>query len=273
MIELQSIGSVCRVDKNGVFLNDSSLERVHPTFRPVVEELTERIADGFGDRIHSVYLRGSLPRGLGVEGISDIDLLVVTHQPLTDKTKSRLQALDTDLHPLINGVEFAVCTLNELLEPRRFHLISFMIKVYGVHLYGENLQPVLPDFRPDAELARDHIASISDQIVLAVSDLKGNEDPDDVMDCCTWIMKLIIRCGMAFVIEEERTYTRDLYPAYQLFSSHYPEKEMKMRQAVEYAINPVRDPGEVIRFLNGFGDWMVKEAERWLVVHSEEQDQ
>ncbi|MEW4305963.1 nucleotidyltransferase domain-containing protein [Rossellomorea marisflavi] len=273
MIKLQPIGSVCRVDESGVFVNESSLERVHPTFRPVVEELTERIADGFGDMIHSVYLRGSLPRGLGVEGISDIDLLVVTHQPWTDETQSRLQALDTGSHPLINGVEFAVCTLNELLEPRGFHLISFMIKVYGVHLYGENLQPVLPDFRPDAELARDHIASIADQIVLAVNDLKGNEDPEDVMDCCTWIMKLIIRCGMAFVIEEERTYTRDLYPAYQLFSSHYPEKEMEMRQSVEYAINPVRDPGEVIRFLNGFGDWMVTEAERWLVVHREEQDQ
>ncbi|MGX1265521.1 putative nucleotidyltransferase [Rossellomorea marisflavi] len=271
MIELQPIGSVCRVDKNGVFVNESSLEKVHPTFRPVVEELTERIASEFGDLIHSVYLRGSLPRGLGVEGISDIDLLVVTHQPLTDETKSSLQALDTASHPLINGVEFAVCTVNDLLEPRRFHLISFMIKVYGVHLYGKNLQPVLPDFRPDAELARDHIASISDQIVLAVNDLKGNEDTDDVMDCCTWIMKLIIRCGMAFVIEKEKTYTRDLYPAYQLFSSHYPEKEIEMRRAVEYAINPVRDPEEVIRFLNGFGDWIVKEAESWLNIYREEQ--
>ncbi|MHC8521045.1 hypothetical protein ACPJHQ_06615 [Rossellomorea sp. H39__3] len=46
-----------------------------------------------------------------------------------------------------------------------------------------------------------------------------------------------------------------------------------MRQAVEYTINPVRDPEEVIRFLNEFGDWMVTEAERWLVVHREEQDQ
>ncbi|MHC8521047.1 hypothetical protein ACPJHQ_06625 [Rossellomorea sp. H39__3] len=68
MIKLQSIGSVCRVDENGVFVNESSLERVHPTFRPVVEELTERIADGFGDMIHSVYLRGSLPRGSGWKG-------------------------------------------------------------------------------------------------------------------------------------------------------------------------------------------------------------
>ena len=46
----------------------------------------------------------------------------------------------------------------------------------------------------------------------ACDDLQDNSDREDIKDCCKWIMKIIVRAGLALVITKENTYTRDLYP-------------------------------------------------------------
>lgn len=77
-------------------------------------------------------------------------------------------------------------------------------------------------------------------------------------------MKIIVRAGLALVITKANTYTRDLYPAYKLFSEYFPEKESNMKKALEYAITPIIDTNLLLSFLNEFGTWMVSEAEKWL---------
>ncbi len=32
------------------------------------------------DDLHSVYIRGSIPRGIGIEGIADIDVIIVVRK-------------------------------------------------------------------------------------------------------------------------------------------------------------------------------------------------
>ena len=61
---------------------------------------------------------------------------------------------------------------------------------------------------------------------------------------------------------KENEYTRDLYPAYKIFSKHYPEKESEIRQTLEWAINPIVDKEKIINFLEGFGMWVVEEDKR-----------
>jgi len=77
-------------------------------------------------------------------------------------------------------------------------------------------------------------------------------------------MKIIVRAGLALVITKENIYTRDLYPAYKVFSKYFPEKENDMRKALEYAIIPIIDTNLLLSFLNEFGTWMVSEADKWL---------
>ncbi|WP_243854901.1 hypothetical protein [Halalkalibacterium halodurans] len=109
---------------------------------------------------------------------------------------------------------------------------------------------------------------LKQQIIRAKEDLLDNEDRADIIDCCIWIMKLIVRAGLALVIEKEHRYTRDLYPAYQIFAKHYHEKGAEMKQALQYAIAPVDNPKEISRFLEHFGSWMIEESEKWLEVHN-----
>lgn len=41
-----------------------------------------------------------------------------------------------------------------------------------------------------------------------------------------------------------------------------------MKQALKYAIAPIENPNEIIDFLDGFGNWMINESEKWLKVHN-----
>lgn len=124
--------------------------------------------------------------------------------------------------------------------------------------------PQLPRYRADEALANDHLIHLQGQIKNACNDLQDNSDTDDMKDCCKWIMKILVRAGLALVITKANTYTRDLYPAYKLFSDYFPEKENDMKKALEYAITPIIDANLLLSFLNDFGMWLVSEADKWL---------
>lgn len=77
-------------------------------------------------------------------------------------------------------------------------------------------------------------------------------------------MKIIIRSGLALTIDREGLYSRDLYPAYELFSKHFPEQEKNMRKALQYVIEPIKDIEEISSFLDNFGNWLIERARDYL---------
>jgi len=212
-----------------------------------------------------------VPRGLDIDGVSDVDVIIVTY--------SNLEELDLDWmgdteqwidqkFSFINGVELGFTPLSEVKEWKYCSMIPFILKTYGICVYGENLISKLPEYKPDSSLANEHLFHLTSLIDKAKHDLMGNENMEDIKDCCSWIMRIIVRAGGALVIVQEQSYTRDLFPAYQLFSKHHPEKEQEMKKALWYAINPSSSSEEILKFLEHFGSWIKVEAENWLDVYN-----
>ncbi len=271
MTEIKEIGSLCSVDDKGNIINQSDPKKINNKFREVIQRINESCLSVLPKEIHSIYIRGSVPRGLDIEGVSDVDAIIVTYSDPQDIdldwVEETEQFIDQEFS-FINGVELGFCPLSEVEESNYCSMIPFILKTYGVCVYGENLISKLPDYKPDSSLANEHLIHLTSLIDKAKHDLTGNNDIEDIKDCCSWIMRIIVRAGLALVIVQEQSYTRDLYPAYKLFSKHYPEKEQEMRTALWYAINPLLNSEEVLRFLNHFGSWMKEEAENWLKVYN-----
>ncbi|MFQ3545742.1 nucleotidyltransferase domain-containing protein [Halobacillus rhizosphaerae] len=267
MTDIKEIGFMCTINDQGIIVNESSIDKIDSKYKKAIDYVLESILKSFSSKIHSIYVRGSLPRGLGIKGVSDLDLLVVTQTPLNNKELLELQELENNgVHhfPFINGLEIGLYPLEDVVKTSHFHIIPFMIKTFSVCLYGDNLQTLLPEFKADEKLANEHIVNIASQLQQAKDDLIGNNDEEDIKGCCTWIMKIIIRCGLALVLMKENTYTRDLYPAYNLFSKHFPEKQEEMKSAINYAINPSVNNKEILSFLRSFGEWIVNQSDDWL---------
>lgn len=271
MTRIKNIGRFCATDNNGNILNDSSLKKVIPEFLMIIEEVVENYQTHLGFDLHSIYIRGSVPRGLGIKGVSDLDTIAITNKKPTDIDLKWVDKAEQEINNkfcAVNGVEFSFYHKEDILGTTAFSMIPFMIKTHSVCVYGEDLTLQIPDFRAGKAVGNAHLINLKSQIKQAKEDLVDNDDNDDLIDCCVWIMKILVRAGLALVIVEENLYTRDLYPAYKLFAKHFPEKEPEMKQVLQYAIEPTTNPEDILGVLNQFGNWMIDEAEKWIQTYN-----
>ncbi len=73
MIEIQKHGAVLHTDPDGYLIPDVSLDNIVPPWDEAVDFIKNAYIGHLGESLHSVYIRGSVARGLAVEGISDLD--------------------------------------------------------------------------------------------------------------------------------------------------------------------------------------------------------
>lgn len=69
----------------------------YPDVNAVLRDLLARLRVVLGERLHGVYLFGSLVTGAFDPGRSDVDVLVVTDAPVSSETFAALQAVHGDL--------------------------------------------------------------------------------------------------------------------------------------------------------------------------------
>ncbi|MFC7395179.1 nucleotidyltransferase [Scopulibacillus cellulosilyticus] len=262
MTAIKKIGRYCSTDNEGYIVNDSDIGKVGPEFHKVIRKVKDAYLHYLGEDIHSIYIRGSIPRGLGLMGVSDLDTIAVTNKKSNDLDLHWVEQTEQEINDefdCVNGVELSFYYINDILDTSFFSIIPFMLKTHSICVFGKDVTIDLPNFKADKRLANEHLVNLRSQIQQAQIDLTGNEDPEDIKDCCIWIMKIVIRAGLALVMIN-RVYTRDLYPAYKLFSVNFPEQEPLMRKALHYAIAPTTNADSLLEFINNFGIWLVKEA-------------
>ncbi|WP_077305697.1 nucleotidyltransferase domain-containing protein [Terribacillus halophilus] len=271
MTKIREVGSLCALDDKGYIVNQSDPEKINNKFREVIQLINESCLSALSKEIHSIYIRGSVPRGLDIEGISDVDVIVVTYSNPQDIdldwVEETQQFIDRKFH-FIKGVELVFSPLSEFEESKYCSMIPFLLKTYGICVFGENLINKLPDYKPDISLANEHLIHLTSLMDTAKQGLSGNNDIEDIKEWCSWVMRIIVRAGGVLVIDKEQSYTRDLFPAFELFSKHYPEKEQEMRVALWYSINPLSSSEETLKFLSHFGKWIEAETEKWLNVYN-----
>ncbi|MDZ5608977.1 nucleotidyltransferase [Bacillus pseudomycoides] len=264
---IKKIGRFCPVDDTGYIINDSHINKIQSVFLEVIQEVKDTCFQSLQDDLHSIYIRGSIPRGIGIEGIADIDTIILVRKAPEEINLEWSENIEQQLLQKFNsisGVELSFYDVEEVIHSAYFSFISFMIQTHGVCIFGEDIRPRLTKYKVSKELAYEHLIHLQAQIEQAREELIHNEGREDIKDCCRWIMKIVVRAGLALTIDREGLYSRDLYPAYELFSKHFPEQERNMRKALQYAVNPIGEIIEILTFLNNFGSWMIKEADHYL---------
>ena len=73
MTQPQRIGRFLIVDNFGYVKPDVTIDLVDNTWKPLVDFVTRCLMKRQG--VRSVYIRGSIPRGLAIENVSDADFI------------------------------------------------------------------------------------------------------------------------------------------------------------------------------------------------------
>ena len=239
--KILQIGKVLHTDSEGYLVRESSMENISAPWDKPVGELVEKFQSELGYNFHSLYIRGSLVRGTAVEGVSDIDGLVLLHgdpKEVDWSWRRQFAAELRDKYPFVMGVDFGQASVDSVLHGEQ-KVRAFLIKTLSACAAGEDISDQLPKVKPGREAL---IARWKFEEHIRPDYFTNPNEP--LRHKTKWLGKQILRAGMELVMEDEQTCTRDLYPCYELFSKHYPEKEPDMRRALTQALFSAEDEAD-----------------------------
>lgn len=145
------------LDEGGRIRREGDLGRVDPVFVPLVTTTEVALRHLLGERLHSLYLYGSVPRGTAVPGRSDLDVTVVLHDEPSDADRTRIARLAADLDQqadVVDGVGITVDGRRRYLSPGQRHDGAFHLSCLCTPLWGPDLADLLPEQHPTVALAR-----------------------------------------------------------------------------------------------------------------------
>ncbi len=245
MLESEKYG----VDENGFIQTDANLNKIQLEFKKPLQEITAEIINKFGDKIHSLYLGGSVATGKAQIKKSDLDLILVLKKHSTTQDSLRFNYPKT-----FRDVGISVTNLSEIKkDPFGW---GCLLKHLCVCLYGEDLGKKLAKFKPTKKVAK----AFNGDLGKLIKSCLQKPEKDKIHS----IMRKIVRTGFSLVIEEEKSWTTDLKKSYEVFSKYYPEKSTEMKQALKWAQKPPLNMKIAVKFLEDFGTWISKEVEKTL---------
>lgn len=259
-MEIQKIGTVMEVDDNGNLVNEAGIDKIQDKWRGAVDDFVTAVKENLGEKVLGIYIRGSVAKGKAIDDVSDLDtitILDVSPQELPELDFSwRNEARDIlkEKYPFQEKIEFQFLSKDDLTFGD-----TFILKTQSVCVEGEDITKDWEPIKLTDETIMKLRGGIQDKLDRAVESIKATDDASIIERDLKWICKRFLRRGMLFVAIRANAYTRDLYPSYELFSKYYPEKEPEMRQALEYALNPVSDKKNVLVFIESFGNWIIEE--------------
>ncbi len=265
MTEILNIGRVLKTDKEGFIVSESSADKIGSPWKEAVEEIKKVYLEHLGDIVHSIYVRGTVSRGEAIEGISDIDTFAVITKKPKEIDRSWVKEVRKTLeqkYSFSTGMEIDFISYNELFDSDELFDDKFTIKTQSACIYGKDLAQKIPPFHADIKTASHFHVNLKKVFENTKKGITNNPDKENIKEWCRWVMKRIIRAGFVLVMDKEKSFTRDLYPSYELFSKYFPEQELKMKTALELAVNPIDDSEKLASFIDDFGVWMEKQIEQ-----------
>lgn len=249
-------------NKDGVFENTLSKEKVQPNWLEAAEEFIDYFNTYNDTNIHSVYLRGSVANSTEIDFFSDIDFYVITLKPVSDfdfvKIKKYADKLNNK-YPFISRFDIGYFIKDQIVQQKE----GFLLKLTALCMYGNDIRELIPASR----LGGDMILSISqlehDIIKIKSEAVRGfYDDPEKLKSLCVWISKKIIRSGFDLVAVKEQCFTRNLISCHTIFSKYYPDQSEAMQEVMDLFIYHTKNISQVLLILEGIGSWLIYEYKK-----------
>lgn len=248
---------------DGTIAREGALTRVPEAFAPVVADARTHIAAAFsGDRLHSAYLYGSIPRGTPIPGRSDLDLLVALNEEPNDTDRAeagRIEAELDDGHPVIDTAGILLVRARTAFSDLELHDLGFFIACLCTPLLGPDLAAGLPRYRPTSLLARETNGDLALVLPRWRARAAGDRTDAERTRRCRVIARRLVRTGFTLVMPHWGGWTSDLERSAEVFGRYYPERARQMRTVAAAARTPTPDPALLSLFLDDLGPWLAAE--------------
>jgi predicted nucleotidyltransferase len=248
MTEIKKIGSYIYPNKDGYFPEPEQKplpEKWEQALNTIVSDLKEH----FQNKIHSIYLRGSLVKGLPIDNISDVDLMIVINGDFQEAQEMRsndslkeLKQSWSEQFKFITKFETPIYSAEKVLEGNID--FSILLKLFGVPLLGENILKKFPSLKPGSDVHL-HASHCLREITDTLPTLETKEGRN-VVNKASWLAKRILRSGMEVSSYVLQRHTRDLYFCYESIVEIWPEHQELAYELLEVAIKQPKKKSDII---------------------------
>lgn len=117
---------------------------IQSEYKDFVDTYVDNILTEFKDKIHSIYMCGSIPKGTATHFKSDADFTIVCEDP-HDIDYERLSKIKDRLleeYPVVTKIDTIICSLDDILsKPNEW---GFWVKIICVCVYGQDIGEKVP---------------------------------------------------------------------------------------------------------------------------------
>jgi hypothetical protein len=270
-------GRLWRIE-DGIILNDAHPDLIRPPFRALVDDVVKAYTDAISADIDSIYITGSVARGLASEGESDLNSFAVLHAGSDPDLVLQEWVADAEddllaRHSYVTDVRLELWPYYSVFtDPSRFSMGAFILKTHSACVWGVDLSTQLPDYKVSPAIANDDLVQIADDIADALDAIRDDPRAEVVRLWCKHAARCFLRSGFGLLQMREGVHTRDVDMCCEYLVRHFPTSAQDFQQALLYAHQPTGIARDALRFLETAGDWVIPRAGEWLDVYNPNRD-
>lgn len=262
MAKVEAVGGFFPLDDQGNIINPTGRNNITAVWHPILYAILETYQNHFHAQLKSLWIRGSLARGLVTPSWSDLDIFGLIEKdrpvrwaalevPSRDEKKLRsLLPIGFERVPL----EMMYSTFNSSVH-EEMPRIGMMIKTQSLCWWGKDISHRLPNFRPGK-------AVMSNYRWLA-ADWNRVQGKDSVSPISYQsFIKTVVRTAFELVMERLGKYTTDLYWCTEAFAQYYPKEGITLKKILNLYDQPLKEKYQLTALLEEITPWMISESKR-----------
>ncbi len=245
------------LNANGYIVSDVSLEKIDRAFIPCIQESVKSLRELFYQKLHSVYVYGSVARGDAVISKSDLDLIAMFNGNLSSDQLTELKKLAGELseryRSLVREVGIAVAYYDYTMDPSNYYENAFL-KELCVCVYGEDLGKRFGPYKLTSEISIRFNGDIGKVLARTLNRLRTASDKEWITIAQNFSRKLI-RTYYSMVMVRSQVWTTRLSEQAEVFITYFPEKEAIICTLINWIDEPPMDRKTVFDLFMNEGEW------------------
>ena len=179
-------------------------------YKAFVEEYIAGLLSEFGEKIHSIYMCGSIPKGTAKPFMSDADFTILCESPEEidyDKV-SLLKDKVLEAYPIVTKIDTVICSLEEVRsKPNEW---GFWIKIICACVFGTDVGEEVPQIHISPQFILD-LNSDTEEAVERVRSALSSADNDTLKARYTrGYAKRLIRALYSLVLQDTGVWEDEL---------------------------------------------------------------
>lgn len=179
-------------------------------YKDFVDKYIDNILTEFKDKIHSIYMCGSIPKGTAKPFKSDADFTIVCVNP-KDIDYERLSNIKDRLleeYPVITKIDTIICSIDDVLsKPNEW---GFWVKIICVCIYGHDVGEKVPPIIISPEFILDLNTETKEEVDRIHSLLSNASDNTMKTRYIKGYSKRLIRALYSLVLEDTGVWQDDI---------------------------------------------------------------